>query len=234
MKKVFVSLWQEGNGKNHLYFPVPPESFPNQLAGRGTTIDILGAGERTVFEDEKMSTLSFKSFFPAIHDSTYVNSPEGSYLSPQEAIKKLSNWANSEIPLRFYSKEGNVNKTVVITNLEWEEQRFGHIDDVWFTVEFVRYVPPTYRRVQLKPVASGSTTASKTTTTPPKTGVKLPTTHTVKSGESLSIIAKKYYTKADYIKVYNANKKLIDSANYKAKSKNKYTIYPGQKLTIPK
>ncbi|MCC6753802.1 MAG: LysM peptidoglycan-binding domain-containing protein [Saprospiraceae bacterium] len=49
--------------------------------------------------------------------------------------------------------------------------------------------------------------------------------HTVKSGESLSKIAKHYYNNAnDYMKIFNANKDLLKDPNI---------IHPGQVLTIP-
>ena len=49
--------------------------------------------------------------------------------------------------------------------------------------------------------------------------------HTVKSGESLSKIAKHYYKDANaYMKIFNANKNLL---------KDPDVIHPGQVLTIP-
>ena len=51
-------------------------------------------------------------------------------------------------------------------------------------------------------------------------------TYTVKSGDCLFNIAKKFYgSGSQYIKIYNANKKLIGG--------NPNLIYPGQVLTIP-
>ena len=49
--------------------------------------------------------------------------------------------------------------------------------------------------------------------------------HTVKKGDCLWNIAKKYYGDgSQYKKIYNANKNIV---------KSDYTIYPGQKLLIP-
>ncbi len=51
------------------------------------------------------------------------------------------------------------------------------------------------------------------------------TKHTVKSGESLSKIAKHYYKDAnDYMKIFNANKNIL---------KNPDLIHPGEVLVIP-
>lgn len=57
--------------------------------------------------------------------------------------------------------------------------------------------------------------------------------HTVKKGETLYKIAKKYYGKrSEAKKIYKANKKKIDKRN-KGKNVSKYTVYKGQKLLIP-
>ena len=53
-----------------------------------------------------------------------------------------------------------------------------------------------------------------------------PKTYTVKSGDCLWNIAKKYYGNgAQYTKIYNANRGVIGG--------NPNLIYPGQVLTIP-
>ena len=74
-----------------------------------------------------------------------------------------------------------------------------------------------------------STPTPPTTTTPtakpPVQPPKQTKTHTVKKGDTLWAISKKYYGKgSDYPKIFNANKD-------KLKDPNK--IYPGQVLTIP-
>ena len=67
--------------------------------------------------------------------------------------------------------------------------------------------------------------------TPTKTPAKKPAektaqSYTVKRGDNLWNIAKKYYGKGSlWTKIYNANK---------GKIKNPNLIYPGQKFTIPK
>lgn len=48
--------------------------------------------------------------------------------------------------------------------------------------------------------------------------------YVVKKGDTLWHIAKKYYGKPDYARIYNANRSIIKNVNL---------IYPGQKLLIP-
>ena len=65
-----------------------------------------------------------------------------------------------------------------------------------------------------------SSSARSVGDTPPK-----PKTHTVLSGDNLSKIARKYYGKPDWQKIYNANVNVI--------GKNPNIIYAGQVLKIP-
>lgn len=233
-KKIFIALWEEGHSVSNIKFPVLPETFPTTVQGKGQTIELVDGEERTIFGGAKLDRFTLTSFFPAVYDPSYVTEPEGAYKTPYENINLLRKWCDLERPLRLSSKEGGLNRSVVITNLDYENERAGHLGDIWFTVEFVNYKPPHYRRVAIKQTTgkSGVKTPAKKPTA--KNADKLPTTYTVKTADSLGKIALAYYGKADYNKLYNANKKLIDAENKKRKARDKYTIYAGQRLTIPK
>lgn len=233
-KPIYVAAWEIGNSSSSVVFPVPPESFPTEVTGRAEVIDILGAGERTVFGGTHLDRFTFESFFPEYHDPSYVINAPGTYKTPGESITKLREWVDKAVPLQLYSKGGDLNRSVIITQFNYDNERAGHIGDVWFTVEFVNYKPPTFRKVAIKNT-TGSTPAKPAPKSPSKAPVPaLPTTYVVKKGDTLSGIAVKHYKTASYTKIYNANKQLIDAANKKAGIKSKYNIFPGQKLTIPK
>lgn len=231
---VHLALWELDDRTKNLKFPVPPETFPTQKGGKAEIIDIVGVGERVVFGGEKLASVSLETFFPAHYDPTYVVETNGTYLAPKKALKMLEDWCDAEKPLYLYSKEVPIARQVVIKSLNYDPQRAGHIDDIWFTVEFTTYKAPTFRSVALKQTNGngGSKAPAKKATA--KNADKLPTTYTVKTGDTLLKIASIHYGRADYMKIYNANKKMLDQKNKAQGTTSTYTIYPGQKLTIPK
>lgn len=229
---VYISIWEEKNSKSMVVFPVAPETLPTEVGGKAETIDILGAGERVIFGGEKLDRFTLTSFFPARYDSSYVN--RQTFNEPSINIGKLREWCDKEVPLRLYSKAGGLNRAVVITNLSYEAQRAGNIDDVFFTVDFINYKPPHFRKVAIKQAATGKGGTKAPVKKPTaKNADKLPAVYVVKKGDSLPKIAQAYYGKQDYQKLYDANKKLIDAENKKRGIREKYTVHPGQKLTIP-
>lgn len=233
VKPIYVAAWEIGNSSSNVVFPVPPESFPTEVEGKAEIINVLGKGETTIFGDPKLDRFTLESFFPDQHDPSYVVNAPGTYKNPSDSFKKIREWVDKERPLQLYSKAGDLNRSVVITRLSYDNERAGHIGDIWFTLEFVNYNPPSFRRVSIRK-STGEKKATQLKSEPKQQKPKLPTTYTVKSGDWLSTIAQRFYGKMDYVKIYNANKKLIDTANKRAGIKEKYNIFPGQKLTIPK
>lgn len=233
-KYIHISIWEEKDKKSFIHLPVLPESLPTSVAGKAETIDIVGAGERIIFGGEKLDRFTLEAFFPKDYDASYVVEAKGKYKTPSKNLQKLRKWIDLEEPLRLYSKEGGLNRSVVLTNLDYENERAGNIGDIFYTAEFVSYKAPHYRRVALKKTngSGGNKTPAKKPTA--VNASKLPTTYTVKKGDYLGKIALAFYGKANYTKIYNANKKTIDAMNKKAGSRDKFTVYSGQKLTIPK
>ena len=146
---------------------------------------------------------------------------------PYAFVKQILEWKRKGIPVRLLI--GNhVNILITIETFEYGEQ--DGTGDVYYTISFKEY-----REIEL--VKKPTKKKTKTTTKKKKKKKKAKTkkrsskkkkkqrTYTVKSGDCLWNIAKKFYGNgSQYTKIYNANR---------SKIKNPNLIYPGQVLTIP-
>ena len=144
---------------------------------------------------------------------------------PYAFIKQLLTWKHSGTPVRLLIGT-HVNILITIETLEYGEQ--DGTGDVYYTIVFKEY-----REIELvkKPAKKKKTTKKKKKKKKAKTKKrnskkkKKQKTYTVKSGDCLWNIAKKFYGNgSQYTKIYNANR---------SKIKNPNLIYPGQVLAIP-
>lgn len=115
-----------------------------------------------------------------------------------------------------------INFQVTIETLKYGEQ--DGTGDVYYDLTLKEYRAVEIKKTKLKKTKKKKTTKKKSK--PKRPAAKKKTkTYTVKSGDCLWNIAKRFYGNgAQYTKIYNANR---------GKIKNPNLIYPGQKLTIP-
>ena len=102
------------------------------------------------------------------------------------------------------------------------DNRAGEEEDIYYTLEIKQYVP--YGVTVIKKKSTKKTTRASSTKKTIST--KKNKTYTVKKGDCLWNITKKYTGKGSgWKELYKLNKKVIGS--------NPNLIYPGQKLTLP-
>ena len=137
-------------------------------------------------------------------------------------------------PFQFIVSRRKPNGTVLFdTNMKVTLEEYtikedaGEGFDVIVTIKLKQYREYSTKTMkitikQYKPIAVEVPARPATTAPKPATTSR---TYTVKRGDCLWNIAKKYYGKGNqYTKIYNANRDKI---------KNPNLIYPGQVLTIP-
>ena len=104
-------------------------------------------------------------------------------------------------------------------------EKLANADDVTVSINLKQYIDYATKKVTVTKPDNSSKSTLKTETPRETSGKPTAKTYTVKSGDCLWTIAKKYYGNgAQYTKIYNANKDKISNPNL---------IYVGQVLTIP-
>lgn len=148
----------------------------------------------------------------------------GRITDPVEIVKAIQKARDSLDPVRFLitGTDLDINVRMGVETFDYEE-RAGELGDFYYSIKLSEWKDYSPRRIVLPPEPAKPAQAKEPERTgePPKQK-----TYTVKAGDCLWNIAKKFYGKgSDYTKIYNANKGTIGS--------NPNLIYPGQVFTIP-
>lgn len=212
------------NDKTVYVLPVNPESMQVTYKGQVTSADIDKFGE--IFHKGKRdaAVISFECFFPAKYDSLYCVCKESEFRKPSKWISWMKQLEEADKPCHFVVTGSplGINLYADVTSFVPKEVG-GDPGTIQYSVELKESRTPKVGKwvnkivvsTPQKKKSSGGRTSNKTTTR----------TYTVKRGDCLWNIAKKYYGKgSQYTKIYNANR---------SKIKNPNLIYPGQVLTIP-
>ncbi|WP_418302351.1 LysM peptidoglycan-binding domain-containing protein [Lysinibacillus fusiformis] len=186
-------------------FPVAPSELTTKINGRNETIVLMNEGEVNVIKKTGLTDIDFEVLLPNVKYpfAVYPNGfqPATFYLEKLEKLKV------SDKPFQFIVNRmmpnGNLlfdtNMTVSLEEYEIMESAENGFD-INVRIQLKQYRAYGNKKINLKAAtkANSSTTTSKTATKAvveqkrPTTGKETSKTHTVKSGETLWAIAKKY------------------------------------------
>lgn len=225
MKSNEYQLWFEADGgKLKVQLPVNPEKFTVKKSADNSRVTVAGLGEVAVMNECNAVEISFSSIFPLYYfPGCSVKKP----LTPSKYALIFSNWMTDKTPVRFTATKCDVMMYVTIESFQYTESG-GDVGTYEYSLTLKEYRTSKVRQITIKKSTQNTKKASvpKKTTKPRVNNKSTPKTYTVKSGDCLWNIAKKYYGKgSEYTKIYDSNKKVIGS--------NPNLIKPGQVLTIP-
>ena len=215
-----ISLIVEGREVN---LPVLPAKLKVTSPGKNETTTVLELGEILRLRKKGLRTVAWDCFFP-VHAAPYVT---GQITTPIEIVKAIQAARDTLSPIRFLitGTDLDINVRMGIETFDYEE-RSGELGDLYYSIKLSEWKDHSPRKIVLPPEPAKPAKAKEPERPgkPPASAKKK--TYTVKSGDCLWNIAKKFYGKgSDYTKIYNANKATI--------GKNPNLIYAGQVLTIP-
>lgn len=215
---------REKDGKREIRVPILPEEIQVSY-GEGTfvTYDIMNKGEVAEPSGVGLTEISWKSEFPGIY-RTETSMIHGARQYPQVFIQIINSWRKNGTPLNLLVTGYPINIDVYVK--DYKEGISGAFGDVPYEIKFIEKKDITIKK-----------TAVKTQTPSTKRPAAKTTKYTIKSGDTLWGIAKKFLgsgTKWELI--YNANKTIIEQTAKKygkSSSNHGNWIYPGVTLTIP-
>lgn len=216
-----MEFWLKKSNSDKFMLPVNPESFSFTEKHNNTSVNVNSIGEVNLIGKRGLKEGTISSFFP---NQNYNFGNNSGRKKPYIYVNTILKWKEEGKPVRLIVG-GNINVQVTIESFKYGEQ--DGTGDVYYLLGVKEYRAVTVTKVKKKSTSKKKTTKKKTTTKKKRTTENKPKqkTYTVKKGDCLWNIAKKFYGNgAKYTKIYNANK---------SKIKNPNLIYPGQVLVIP-
>ena len=207
-----MEFWIQQDNNGAIQLPVKPTDFIVTVAHRNTVVNVIQLGDINLMGKTGLREVSLSSFFP---DKDYNFSNNTNRQKPISCVNQIESWRNSGKPVRVIITD-LLNMEATIESFAWGEQ--DATGDIYYTLALKEY-----KKIKTtKATVTASTETTRETKAPESSSGK---TYTVKAGDCLWNIAKKFYGNgALYTKIRDANKDKIPNSDI---------IYAGQVLTIP-
>ena len=206
--------------------PITPQKLTVKIKGNNKTLTLVNESDISFLRLPGLTEISFDMVLPMLGKYSFASA----YKKPDYYLSLLENLMLGRKPFQFIvSRMGPSGALLYDSNMKVSLDSYTVTEDatkgpdVTVAVTLKQYKAFSTKTVQVQKTEEKTTVKAETpreTSSAPKTK-----TYTVKSGDCLWNIAKKYYGNgARYSDIFNANKDKISNPNL---------IYPGQVLTIP-
>ena len=221
--KVDLTIRDNSTG-DYLRIPVLPATIAFTEGEKlADSKHIINIGDVEFLNGTALSTMEWSSFFPARYDPGYCAHSE--LKTPVEYKAMFNAWKDAGTHLQLICPAAGLSVVTYLQNFTWELRGFE--GDIYYNVGFKQLRKLLPRQIEVQVDAATQTISAVDKLTPEsRTEVPAkatPKTYTVKSGDSLSLIAKRLGI-PNWRTIYDANKSVIGA--------NPNKIYPGQVLTI--
>lgn len=206
-------------GKTKFRFAVIPPDYEVTKAMNNTSIDINAIGEINLLGKRKLKTIPLASFFPK---QDYYFCQYTGFPTPKESVKLIEKMQEKGV-VRLTMTGTPVNMDCTIENFTYGED--DGTKDIHFSIEFKEYENPKVKAKKKKETVNKNSKKITVAATTRSSKTVESGTYKVKSGDTLSKIAKNQTgSSANWRAIYNQNKGSIGD--------NPNSLYVGQKLVI--
>lgn len=211
-----------------MQLPVTPSKLSVKIKGNNKTLTLVNEGDINFLRSPGLTEISFEMLLPMLEQYSFASE----YHQPDYYLGILESYMTEKKPFRFIvSRVSPSGDKLYDTNIKVSLEDYTVSEDaadgfdVTVSINLKQYIDYATKKVTVTKSDNNSKSTLKTETPRETSGKPTAKTYTVKSGDCLWTIAKKYYGNgAQYTKIYNANKDKISNPNL---------IYVGQVLTIP-
>lgn len=220
-------------------FPITPGELNIKVGSNNDVVTLINEGDINILKSPALTEVSFEARFP-MRKYPYSRNPKG-FIEYHDIFKKLKEEKKS---FRFIVARKSPNSsrtwdTNILVSLESYDihENADEGDDVLISFELKQYKEYGVKKIKVTtPIINPTTTSTANKSRPTSNGSNQQQ-YTVKSGDCLWNIAKKFYGNgALWNKIYSANESIIEATAKKYgknSSSNGHWIYPGCVLTIP-
>ena len=211
-----------------MQLPVTPSKLSVKIKCNNKTLTLVNEGDINFLRSPGLTEISFEMLLPMLEQYSFASE----YHQPDYYLGILESYMTEKKPFRFIvSRVSPSGDKLYDTNIKVSLEDYTVSEDatdgfdVTVSINLKQYIDYATKKVTVTKPNNSSKSTLKTEKPRETSGKPTAKTYTVKSGDCLWTIAKKYYGNgAQYTKIYNANKDKISNPNL---------IYVGQVLTIP-
>ena len=232
MAKTRIIDLSVNNRQEYIRLVVNPAALEIIDTQNNQQVSLLEVGTVNLLGERGVKTLQLQSFFPSVKSPLYLR--YGGTKTPIECRNLVQKWKDNKMIVRVIITDMDINLAMSIDSCTFTYKEGDQ--DIYFNIAFTEYktlnVPTVKVSTKIK-----STVSTRPATSSPSSQSSGSRTHTIKKNDTLWGISKKYYNSgAQYKKIYNANKDVIEAAakkHGKKSSDNGHWIWAGTKLVIP-
>lgn len=227
-----------GDGGDVLTFPITPAELNIKVGSKNSVVTLINGEDINILKSPALTEVEFEARFPM---RKYPYSRQ--YTDFQIYYDKFKELKEKKKSFHFIvTRTTPSGKRLWDTNILVGLEEFNvkesadEGDDVLIDFKLKQWKHYGVTTIQV-PQKAPTTTSTSNEPRPTENKAKEPETYTIRSGDTLSKIAKDKYGNASlYTKIYNANKSAIEAdakKHGKQSSSNGHWIWAGLTLTIP-